>query len=111
LHEIGIEATLDKIREMGITAIEGGPLPGRPDRFRRMCEERGISIPSTGTRYEQLVRNPEAVVARAKALGARYVMTAWIPHEVGHFNYEVARRAVADFNAAGHPRKGVGPKF
>lgn len=100
--EIGIEATLDIIRDMGITEIEGG-VPGglTAEEFRNMCEERGISIPSTGAGYEQLVNNPEAIVERALALGSSYVMVAWIPHDVGNFNYNHARQAVDDFNTAG----------
>lgn len=100
--EKGVEATLDIIQEMGFTEIEGGPPGGMdPEEFRRLCEERGITIPSTGAGYQQLVDNPEAVAARAKALGARYVMNAWIPHETGNFNIENAQQAVEDFNTAG----------
>jgi sugar phosphate isomerase/epimerase len=102
IPEKGVEATLDMIRDMGITEIEGG-VPGdlSPEEYRQMCEERGIRIPSTGTGYEQLVRDPVSVAERARALGASYVMTAWIPHDVGNFNYENARQAVEDFNTAG----------
>lgn len=102
IPEIGIEAVLDSIRDMGITEIEGG-VPGEltPEEFRAMCEARGISIPSTGSGYEQLVENPAAVAERAIALGSDYVMVAWIPHDVGNFNYENARQAVDDFNEAG----------
>ncbi|TVP98363.1 MAG: sugar phosphate isomerase/epimerase, partial [Balneolaceae bacterium] len=100
--EIGIEATLDKIREMGITEIEGGvPVGYTPEEFRIMFEQRGISIPSTGAGYDQLVNNPREVADRAKALGSKFVMVAWIPHDVGNFNYENARQAVEDFNIAG----------
>lgn len=100
--EIGMEAMLDKIRDMGITEIEGGPGGGMSaEEFRQMCEDRGLTIPSTGTGYEQLAENPEAVAEQAKALGADYVMTAWIPHENGNFNIENAQQAVEDFNAAG----------
>jgi sugar phosphate isomerase/epimerase len=100
--EIGIEATLDIIRDMGITEIEGG-VPGglTPEEFRNLCEERGISIPSTGAGYEQLVNNLDEIAERAKALGSNYVMVAWIPHETGNFSYENARQAVEDFNTAG----------
>jgi sugar phosphate isomerase/epimerase len=100
--EIGIEATLDKIREMGITEIEGGvPVGYTPEEFRIMCEQRGISIPSTGAGYDQLVNNPREIADRAEALGSKFVMVAWIPHNVGNFNYENARQAVEDFNTAG----------
>ena len=102
IPEKGLEATLDIIRDMGIKEIEGSP-PGEmsPEEYRRLIEERGLSIPSTGAGYAQLVDNPEQVAERAKTLGANYVMVAWIPHDVGNFNYENARQAVKDFNTAG----------
>lgn len=100
--EIGIEAMLDNIRDMGITEIEGGVPQGlTPEELRQMCEERGLSIPSTGAGYQQLIDDPEGLAERANILGSRYVMTAWIPHDVGNFNYENAREAVEVFNAAG----------
>lgn len=102
IPEKGVEATLDIIQEMGFTEIEGGPAGGlSPEEFRKLCEERGLNITSTGTGYEELVNHPEAVAERVKALGAKYVMTAWIPHVSGNFNIENAKQAVRDFNAAG----------
>jgi sugar phosphate isomerase/epimerase len=96
-----VAATLDTIKMMGFTELEGGPGRMAPEEFRKMCEERGIRIPATGTGYEQLVKDPEEVAKNAKALGASYVMTAWIPHKSGAFNIENAEKAVQDFNAAG----------
>ncbi|KAI9549741.1 hypothetical protein GHT06_003999 [Daphnia sinensis] len=72
-----------------------------PAQFRKLCEERGISIPSTGTGFEELEKDPQAVADRAKALGAKYVMCAWIPHKKGEFNKENADRAIAAFNKGG----------
>lgn len=98
----GVAATLDSIKMMGFTELEGssGKLP--PEEFRKLCEERGIRIPSTGASYEDIVKDPAAVAAKAKALGASYVMCSWIPHAAkGHFTFEEAQKAVADFNAAG----------
>lgn len=111
-QELGVEATLDIIQEMGFTELEGGPVGDlSPEEFRKLCEARGIRIPSTGTGYQQLVENPEAVAERAKILGAQYVMTAWIPHDTGNFNYVNARQAVEDFNAAGKVLKEHGITF
>jgi sugar phosphate isomerase/epimerase len=106
-----VAATLDTIKMMGFTEIEGGGGRMAPEEFRKMCEERGISIPSTGAGYEQLVNDPQAVADRAKALGAKYVMTAWIPHKTGSFNFENARKAVDDFNTAGKVLKENGITF
>lgn len=96
-----MEKTLDTIAMMGFTEIEGGGGRIAPEDFKKLCNDRGISIPSTGTSYEQLVKDPMAVAERAKALGAKYVMCAWIPHKNGAFNFENAKKAVEDFNAAG----------
>jgi len=93
--------TLDTIKAMGFTEIEGGGSRIAPEDFKKLCDERGISIPSTGADYGQLVRAPDSIVMRAKALGSKYVMCAWIPHENGVLTLENAKRAVEDFNKAG----------
>jgi sugar phosphate isomerase/epimerase len=108
----GVAATLDTIKNMGFTEIEGGG--GRdmsPEEYRKLCDERGISIPSMGTGYEQLVKDPQAVADKAKIFGSKYVMCAWIPHKTGNFNLEDAKKAVADFNAAGKVLKENGITF
>ena len=97
----GVAETLDTIKMMGFTELEGGGGRMPPEEFKKLCDERGISIPATGTGYEQLVKDPQEVANRAKALGAKYVMCAWIPHKNGAFNFENAAKAVQDFNAAG----------
>lgn len=108
----GVAATLDTIRQMGFTEIEGGG--GRdmpPEEYKKLCDERGLSIPSIGTGYEQLIKDPQAIADRAKILGAKYVMCAWIPHKTGSFNFENASKAVDDFNAAGKVLKENGITF
>ncbi len=108
----GAEATLDIIASMGFTEIEGSAPKGMTAaEFKRACNDRGISIPGTGAGYDQLVKDPQAVVDNAKALGAEFVMTAWIPHKRGEFNLENAKKAVEDFNAAGKVLKENGLTF
>jgi len=108
----GVAETLDTIKMMGFTEIEGGGGRGiDPATYRKMCEKRGISIPSMGSGYERLVKDPQAVADKAKILGAKYVMTAWIPHENGSFNIENAKQAVEDFNAVGKVLKKNGIIF
>ncbi len=105
-------ATLDTIRALGITEMEGGAPKGMtPDEFRKLCNERGISIPSTGDGYESITKDPSKVIASAKALGASYVMVAWIPHQRGNFTLENARKAVEDFNRVGKTLKENGLTF
>jgi sugar phosphate isomerase/epimerase len=110
-RSIGIDPakTLDTIKMMGFTEIEGGG--ANPEQFRKLCNERGISIPSTGASYEELVRTPDSVAWRAKILGAKYVMCAWIPHENGVLSFENAKKAVEDFNKAGKVLKENGLIF
>jgi sugar phosphate isomerase/epimerase len=97
---LGIAATLDSIKRMGFTELEGGGGKMPPDEFKKLCDERGIRIASGGAGYEELVKNPMDVAKNTKALGATYVMCAWIPHK-GDFTLDNAKKAVTDFNAAG----------
>jgi len=101
---------LDTVKMMGFTEIEGSARIA-PEEFRRLCDERGITIPSTGASYEQLVNSPDSVVMRAKALGSTYVMCAWIPHENGVLTLDNAKKAVEDFNRAGKILKDNGLTF
>ncbi len=93
-------ATLDTIQKMGFTAMEGNSGAMQPTAFKNLCTDRGISIVSYGTGYEQLVKSPDSVSMTAKLLGASYVMCAWIPHKAA-FNIDDAKKAVEDFNQAG----------
>ena len=102
-RSIGVDPakTLDTIKMMGFTEIEGGGGRMHPSDFKKLCDERGLTIPSTGAGYDQLVRVPDSVIWRAKLLGSKYVMCSWIPHTNGSFNLENAKKAVEDFNKAG----------
>lgn len=98
----GVLATLDTIKALGFTELEGGAPRGMtPQEFRKACDERGIKIPATGGGYEQLVKDPQGAADNAKILGASYLMCAWIPHQKGNFTLENAKKAVEDFNAIG----------
>lgn len=102
IPEIGLEETYDRIQEMGITYIEGGPGEGQsPEEYLEMLEERNLELISTGAGFGDLRDNPQAVADRAKELGAKFVMCAWIDHDVGNFNFVNASEAVEVFNKAG----------
>lgn len=106
-----VVATLDVIQKMGFTEYEGGTAGMDPAEFKKLCNERGINIPSTGTGFEQLAKDPQAVADQAKALGAKYVMCAWVPHKRGEFNKENADNAIKVFNEAGKVLKENGLIF
>lgn len=97
----GIAETLDTIQQLGFTEIEGGGRDMDPAEYRKLCEERGLSIPAMGAGYDQLVKDPQALVDKAKILGAKFIMAAWIPHDTGSFGLEDAKKAVNDFNTFG----------
>ena len=96
-----VAKTLDTIKMMGFTELEGGGGRMPPEEFRKMCEERGITIPSSGASFEQLRDAPDSVAMRAKKYGSKFVMCAWVPHQKGAFNLEDAKKAVEVFNKAG----------
>ncbi len=106
-----VVATLDVIQKMGFKEYEGGTAGMDPAEFKKLCNDRGISIPSTGTGFEQLEKDPQGVADRAKALGAKYVMCAWVPHKRGEFNKENADNAIKVFNEAGKVLKENGLIF
>lgn len=97
-----LAATLDTIKALGITELESGPTPNgiSPETFRRLLDERGLRCPSIGVGYGEIVKDPQRVVSQAKALGASYVMVAWIPHDKV-FTLADARKAADDFNRVG----------
>jgi sugar phosphate isomerase/epimerase len=108
---VNAAGTLDTIKMMGFTELEGGPGNLSPQEFKKLCNERGISIPSAGTNYDELIQHLDSVVYIAKALGAKYVMCAWIPHDDGVLTFENAKKAVDDFNKAGKFLKEHGLTF
>jgi sugar phosphate isomerase/epimerase len=81
--------TLDTIKMMGFTEIEGGGNGMSPVDFRKLCDDRGIGIPYTGTGYDELIKYPDSIIYRAKILGAKYIMCAWIPHGNGVLTFDV----------------------
>ena len=98
---INAAKTLDTIKMMGFTEIEGGGNGMSLVDFRKLCDDRGISIPSTGAGYDELIKYPDSIIYRAKILGAKYIMCAWIPHSNGVLTFENAKKAVEDFNRVG----------
>ncbi|MES2060888.1 MAG: sugar phosphate isomerase/epimerase [Bacteroidota bacterium] len=97
----GVTATLDSVKALGITEMEGpNPKNIGPEEFKKMLDERGISMPSIGLDYNIVATTPLEAVRLAKIFGSKYVMVAWIPHGKT-FTIDDAKKAVTDFNAAG----------
>ena len=97
----GVAAVLDTIKSLGITEVEGpNPKNISPEEFKKMLDERNITMPSIGADYGLITKDPEPVIKTAKFFGAKYVMVAWIPHGKT-FIIEDAKKAVEDFNRVG----------
>jgi sugar phosphate isomerase/epimerase len=103
--------TLDTIKMMGFTEIEGAAGNISAQEYKKLCSERGINIPAIGADYKELVQHPDSIVKRAKILGSHYVMCAWIPHQDGVLTVDDAKKAVADFNKIGKLLKDNGITF
>lgn len=104
----GMPAVIAKLKELGITEIEGGG--GRSmDRaaFRKLAEENGLDIVATGGGFEFLQNKDsiKKVIANAKALGAENVVCYWIPHDGDNFTFADMKKGVEVFNAAGKTLK------
>jgi sugar phosphate isomerase/epimerase len=107
-----VPGTLQKISAMGIRQIEGGGTYGmKEEDFKQLLVKNKLTLISFGADYKELESNPQAVAAKAKAAGAKYVMCAWIPHNGNSFTTDDADKAIAVFNAAGKILKASGISF
>ncbi len=97
----GIAKVLDSVKALGITEMEGpNPKGISPEDFKKLLNERGISMPSIGVDYGLISKDPYQVVTLAKTFGSTFVMVAWIPHG-NTFTIDDAKKAVDEFNREG----------
>jgi len=109
----GWSATLDQAKSLGFTYIEGGVLRKgvTPDEYNAKLAALGLKMVSMHIGYEQLSKDLPGSVAEAKALGVKFVVTPWIPHQKDDFTEEEARQAAADFNTWGAAFKAAGIRY
>ncbi len=97
-----VPGTMAKVRQFGFREAEiAGTYGLSPADFRKLLDQNDIKAISTGASFEDLDRNVPRIIAEAKALGARYVTCAWIPHTGDAFTVQDADRAIDVFNTAG----------
>ena len=104
------KAMLKYTRDAGITHVETAGLYGTAEQTAAMLSEAGVRATSMHVGLDAFKQNPQTVIADAKALGVRYVGTAWYPHQAP-FKEADARKAIADFNAIGKTMKDAGLQF
>ena len=106
-----VPATLDAIKALGITDMEFSNLFGKTAaELRRLLDEKGMACSSFGVGYDDLMKKTDEVVANAKALGAKFVRVAWVPHK-GPFTHELAVQTAAEFNRVGKQLREQGLTF
>ena len=96
-------AALDLLKGYGITEVEtAGTGNLTVDAFNKLLKERGITAIGAHIGYDDLKKDLPAAVRTAKALGVKYVMSPWIPHDrkTGLTAAE-AHEAAANFNKWG----------
>ena len=106
-----IPGALKVARGFGFTEVEGGVFQKMTAAdTRKLLDDHGLRMQSTLVVYEALAKDVHKVIADAKALGATYVGTAWIPHQQP-FTREVVDKASKDFAAWGKACRDAGQRF
>ncbi|HOX82670.1 MAG TPA: sugar phosphate isomerase/epimerase [Chryseolinea sp.] len=104
----GMPATLARIKELGVTELEGGFGRGI-DRlqFKTLLKDNGLKIIATGGSFERISNKDsiQKVIINAKELGALFVVCYWIPHDGDNFTFADMQKAVEVFNTAGKTLK------
>jgi len=97
-----VPGTMAKVKQMGFREAEiAGTYGMSLADFRKLLDQNGIKAISTGASFEDLDSNVPKILAEAKALGAKYVTCAWIPHPGDMFRIQDADQAIDVFNTAG----------
>src|SRR5690606_34214136 len=108
-----IRLALARIKELGVTELEGGARRGNREEFKKLLNEYGLKIVATGVRFDHLQNadSLQKVIENARYLGATYVVCYWIPHDGDNFTYADMKNAVEVFNSAGKVMKKNGLTF
>ena len=102
--ENGVPATLTRIKELGVTELEGGNARGMDrEEFKKLLKQNGLKIVATGGSFERIQNSDsiQKIIANAKDFGAQYVVCYWIPHDGDNFTFADMKKGVEVFNAAG----------
>jgi sugar phosphate isomerase/epimerase len=107
-----VPGTLAKVRGMGFKEVESAGLAGLTvERFRAALDTAGLRCQSAHIGFERLDKDAPGAFAEAKVLGARGVVTAWIPHQGDVFTRDDAVKAAEAFNRFGKAAKEAGLRY
>lgn len=106
-----VDGALALTRRWGLRHVEGNAPSGMTAQaFAARLAAHDLSAMGTGVDFGALGGDLAPAIADAKALGARYVMCAWIPHGE-QFTLADVDKAAAAFNAAGKAFTAAGLTF
>jgi sugar phosphate isomerase/epimerase len=106
-----VDGALALTRDWGLRHIEGNAPDGMTSQaFAAKLAAHGLSAMGTGVDFGALAGDLGPAIADAKALGATYVMCAWIPHGDA-FTLADVDKAAAAFNTAGKAFTAAGLTF
>ena len=106
-----VPGTLKMVRDWGLSEVETAGYYGRTAaQFAEELQRANLTAKSMHAGYELLRDNFKQVVSDAKALGATFVTTAWIPHKAP-FTRDDIDRAAAHFTEWGRALKNDGLSF
>ncbi|GMN07655.1 sugar phosphate isomerase/epimerase [Croceitalea sp. MTPC5] len=106
-----VEGTLQKIQSWGISNIEegnGGTHGYSIQDYKALLNKNQLKIVSVSGSYEDFRDNPEKIISKAKAYGAKYAVCFWIPHNDTIFTIKETKAAIDVFNKAGKKLKDAG---
>ena len=97
-----VPAALDWVKAQGITEVEtAGTGNLSATDFAKLLQARNLKAVAAHIGYEALEKDLPGAIQTAKTLGAKYVITAWIPHPPEGLSAELAHAAAANFNKWG----------
>jgi sugar phosphate isomerase/epimerase len=97
-----VPGTLAKIKEWKITKIEGGGTYGLSvDDYKKLLKKNNLEMVSYGAGFDELDKDPQEIIDKAKVFGAQYIMCSWVPHKQGEFAIDDVKKAIEVFSAAG----------
>jgi sugar phosphate isomerase/epimerase len=109
--EKDVPGTLKIVRDWGLSEVETAGYYGRTAAaFAEELKRANLTARSMHAGYDLLRDNLKQAVSDAKALGASYVTTAWIPHKAP-FKGDDIERAAAHFTEWGRALKSEGLQF
>lgn len=107
-----VPGTLRRVHDLGFREVElAGTYGMSAADFRKTLDAAGLRATSMHVGYEQFRDSLDKVLADAKALGVKFVGTAWIPHPDGPITPAAAKEAAANFDKWGKAAQQQGLQF